>query len=592
MKDLAKIDDGTRDKVKGDPVTAADYVEFTTEFKNVAQRDPNLVLSEDDLTQVRQGVEYLDASGFVGQILGATDTTNATALASLDGAAPLDAPTLTGVPIAPTAAAGTDTTQVATTAFVRNAPIDASGFSGLMTSADDTIQEAFDTLDAVAAPLASPTLTGIPAAPAPSTGDDSTQLATTAFVEDTAALVTYIPATRLCTGAGQTNVITDNTLGVWTMPDAATSTGCATIGPFVDADVITGFSLYYYGDGAGVDAVDLDIYIGAYATGDDVTSPNEESRASWSLAMPTNANEFTKVTKALLTDTLTVAAGDMVSVFIERDGSGDAYNDSFHLVGIDVEFQAFEPESWVYEGNSLRATRLEGKYIATSEDVASPAEVTSGIVNDFTFATWVYVSKGASSGNAPIVNFVATYGGGTGQDITLKFDMTAQKFMAVVTEEGSDRKVYRFITTFVDDTWWHAAMTWEGGETDGTLLVYINGVAQTPTIAEDDNVVLTSSTHWMGISDFTTSHQGDILEVMVWNEALGAAELAELAADETINPNSNTGDYTSSANLVHFWCPAMERALQFGFDYSNHADRRDLDYIVGYTNDDIVANAP
>ncbi len=71
--------------------------------------------------------------------------------------APLASPTLTGTPAAPTAAAGTNTTQLATTAFVTNAL-------------------------SVYAPLASPTLTGTPAAPTAAAGTNTTQLATTAFV--------------------------------------------------------------------------------------------------------------------------------------------------------------------------------------------------------------------------------------------------------------------------------------------------------------------------------------------------------------------------------------------------------------------------
>ena len=72
--------------------------------------------------------------------------------------APMNSPTLTGVPTVPTAAAGTNNTQVASTAFV---------------------QEAI----APKAPLASPVLTGIPIAPTPITATDSTQIATTAFVK-------------------------------------------------------------------------------------------------------------------------------------------------------------------------------------------------------------------------------------------------------------------------------------------------------------------------------------------------------------------------------------------------------------------------
>jgi hypothetical protein len=42
-------------------------------------------------------------------------------VADITGAAPLDSPNFTGVPTAPTAASGTDTTQIATTAFVQDA---------------------------------------------------------------------------------------------------------------------------------------------------------------------------------------------------------------------------------------------------------------------------------------------------------------------------------------------------------------------------------------------------------------------------------------------------------------------------------------
>ena len=71
--------------------------------------------------------------------------------------APLASPTFTGVPAAPTASANTSSTQVATTAFV-------------MTEVGDY------------APLASPTLTGVPAAATAAANTSTTQLATTAFV--------------------------------------------------------------------------------------------------------------------------------------------------------------------------------------------------------------------------------------------------------------------------------------------------------------------------------------------------------------------------------------------------------------------------
>lgn len=80
--------------------------------------------------------------------------------------APLASPTFTGTPAAPTATAGTNTTQLATTAFVTTA-------------------------DNLKAPLASPTFTGTPAAPTATAGTNTTQLATTAFT--TAAVLDAKP---------------------------------------------------------------------------------------------------------------------------------------------------------------------------------------------------------------------------------------------------------------------------------------------------------------------------------------------------------------------------------------------------------------
>ena len=55
------------------------------------------------------------------KISGVSDNNDIGLQALLDGKAPLASPNLSGTPTAPTAAAGTNTTQIATTAFVQNA---------------------------------------------------------------------------------------------------------------------------------------------------------------------------------------------------------------------------------------------------------------------------------------------------------------------------------------------------------------------------------------------------------------------------------------------------------------------------------------
>jgi hypothetical protein len=133
--------------------------------------------------------------------------------------APVVSPALTGTPTAPTASAGTNTTQLATTAFVTaadntllsnhlaatdphpqyttaaeletriaalvaSAPATLDTLNELATALGNDPNFATTVTNALAgkAPIASPALTGTPTAPTATAGTSTTQLATTAFV--------------------------------------------------------------------------------------------------------------------------------------------------------------------------------------------------------------------------------------------------------------------------------------------------------------------------------------------------------------------------------------------------------------------------
>lgn len=138
--------------------------------------------------------------------------------AALAAKAPLASPVLTGTPAAPTAIGGTNTTQIATTAFVQGAlsgfgagdmskatydsnnngkvdgaeTADAVAWTGVTGKPTSFIPSAhnhptseitgLDTALAAKAPLVSPALSGTPTAPTALGGANTTQIATTAFV--------------------------------------------------------------------------------------------------------------------------------------------------------------------------------------------------------------------------------------------------------------------------------------------------------------------------------------------------------------------------------------------------------------------------
>lgn len=98
----------------------------------------------------------------------------------------LAGPALTGTPTSTTAAVDTNTTQIATTAFVLGQSASATplidGVAAVGSSTRFARGDHVHPTDTSRAPLASPTLTGVPAAPTAAVDTNTTQLATTAFV--------------------------------------------------------------------------------------------------------------------------------------------------------------------------------------------------------------------------------------------------------------------------------------------------------------------------------------------------------------------------------------------------------------------------
>jgi hypothetical protein len=128
-------------------------------------------------------------------------------------------PSLTGTPTAPTAAGGTSTTQIATTAYVATnfAGLSSPAFTGTPTvptaaPGTNTTQAASTAFVATSfAPLASPAFTGVPTAPTATAGVSTTQVATTAFVAAT-AFSSVLPGQ---TGNAGKYVTTDGTNASW-----------------------------------------------------------------------------------------------------------------------------------------------------------------------------------------------------------------------------------------------------------------------------------------------------------------------------------------------------------------------------------------
>jgi hypothetical protein len=164
---------GDKIAVAGDRATVSGYV--TQAGNSVAEATAQADRAEAEADRAEQVAVELDPTNLQAQI-NALDAEKA----------PLESPALTGTPTVPTAPPGTNTTQAASTGFViaaRDALLDGVAVAG------NTLKKLYDLIAALTtsiaalAPAASPAFTGAPTAPTAAPGTNTTQLATTAFVQ-------------------------------------------------------------------------------------------------------------------------------------------------------------------------------------------------------------------------------------------------------------------------------------------------------------------------------------------------------------------------------------------------------------------------
>ncbi|MGK7245357.1 phage tail protein [Buttiauxella agrestis] len=176
-----------------------DYVDSEIDEHAKSRNHPDATLTAKGFTQLN------NATNSTAETQAATPKAVKTVMDATNLKAPLDSPNLTGTPQAPTAPPGTNTQQLANTAFVRAAiaalinssPGTLDTLSELAAALGNDANFATTMTNALAAkaPLASPVLTGTPMAPTAVAGTSTQQLATTAFVQAAVAeLINSSPA--------------------------------------------------------------------------------------------------------------------------------------------------------------------------------------------------------------------------------------------------------------------------------------------------------------------------------------------------------------------------------------------------------------
>ena len=174
-----------------------------------------------------------------------------------DQKAPLASPAFTGTPTVPTAAAGTNTTQAASTAFVKTAVDDAkiTVDSALSSTSTNPVQnKVINTALAAKAPLASPAFTGTPTVPTAAAGTNTTQAASTAFVKtavDDAKITVDSALSSTSTNPVQNKVI-NAALGKYLPLAGGTMTGSITRDGLLAQNGVSGSNISINGGTGGM----------------------------------------------------------------------------------------------------------------------------------------------------------------------------------------------------------------------------------------------------------------------------------------------------------------------------------------------------
>jgi hypothetical protein len=329
------------------------------------------------------------------------------AVADVSGAAPLASPSLTGTPLSTTAAVDTNTTQIATTAFVVGqaaaaTPL-ADGTAAVGTSTRYARADHVHPTDTTRAPLASPALTGTPTAPTATAGTNTTQLATTAFVTAAVpAAATHIQSLQFASTTAFTRVIdassqliAPSVLRVW--PSPSNYNGTATSGAGASAVLyLTGYILTSPSAGVAGNArafhgnISGDL-AGMLWGGTGANIINFSRRVSMAFRFAQFPSSTASVTRVLLGKIHGTAVGDLTS-----RGIGVKYVPN----GANFDFQL-----QVHDGTTLTSVTSSTQYaggVADLEVVSDGAGNATLYLNGASVATTTGAPTGQTGNNATV----------------------------------------------------------------------------------------------------------------------------------------------------------------------------------------------
>jgi len=215
-----------------------------------------------------------------------------------------------------------------------------------------------------------------------------------------------------------------------------------------------------------------------------------------------------------------------------------------------------------------------------------------GFANAWSISIWAKPDLDEVFGTRYILN-TPEASGGDASHIVVGLSDAASPFFAVVlwTSAGILFKNYRWDAAIADNVWQHWIVTWNGT----TLTLYYNGSSQVPDATPINNAGTMDNAARdvvFGIAGFDLASfalQGNLGHAAIWSTVLGSTEVTEIFnGKHAIDLGSNTGNYTSSASLVHYYRLGL---TGFPAGWDDEAGSISLDDSI-VEDADIVEDAP
>jgi hypothetical protein len=151
---------------------------------------------------------------------------------------------------------------------------------------------------------------------------------------------------------------------------------------------------------------------------------------------------------------------------------------------------------------------------------------------------------------------------------TLLRNRRSQLRVLIKDADGTTIKHYGFQDTFLEETWTHFGVTWDGNE----LLAYVSGTAAiTGTVLTNVTGTMTDTPRKVFYGNAiqgAATFSGTVGHLGFWGTVLSSGSLNEIAgAGHSANLLTNSGSYVESANLQHWWRPGDDPG-DIGKDYA------------------------